>query len=235
MSRVSIIIPVFNEAALLAPLLAQLEAVYFNGLETELIFVDDASGDGSAEQLKTLAASHQRAGQSIKVVHHTHNAGKGAALRSGFAQATGDFILIQDADLEYTPADYPALLERLMCGEASVVYGSRMQWGEFNRIYWLGNRLLTWVTNCLFGCRLTDMETCYKGFRAEVIQSIQTESNRFNIEPEITAKVLRAGHPILEVPIHYRGRNRAEGKKISWKDGFSAVATLFRYRYFPSN
>ncbi len=219
--------PVYNEKATIREILERVRAVDV-GMEKEIIVVDDGSKDGTREILR-----EEESRGDIRVLYHERNLGKGAAVRTGIASATGDFVIIQDADLEYDPQDYPALLKPLLEGKAEVVYGSRFLSGSgSSMISWhrFGNKFLTAVTNLLYGSSLSDMETCYKAFKASVIKSIPLRSNRFEIEPEITAKILKRGYKILEVPIRYRGREFHEGKKISWKDGFSAIWTLLRYR-----
>jgi len=225
--KLSIIMPVYNEKATIREILERVRAVDV-GMEKEIIVVDDGSKDGTREILR-----EEESRGDIRVLYHERNLGKGAAVRTGIASATGDFVIIQDADLEYDPQDYPALLKPLLEGKAEVVYGSRFLSGSgSSMISWhrFGNKFLTAVTNLLYGSSLSDMETCYKAFKASVIKSIPLRSNRFEIEPEITAKILKRGYKILEVPIRYRGREFHEGKKISWKDGFSAIWTLLRYR-----
>lgn len=226
--KLSIIIPAYNEEGTIREVLRRVKDVDV-GMEKEIIVVDDASTDGTREVLKE---EESRGG--IKVLYHERNMGKGAAVRTGIASATGDFIIIQDADLEYDPQDYPSLLKPLLEGRAEVVYGSRFLSGSSSSMafwYRLGNRILTALTNLLYGSSLSDMETCYKSFKASIVKSIPLRSRRFEIEPEVTAKILKRGHKILEVPIRYRGRGRREGKKISWKDGLSALWALLKYRF----
>ena len=226
---VSVIVPVYNEAQTVRELLARVRAVELGpGISREIIAVDDASTDGTIASLR----AEEAADPGTYVIAHPHNRGKGAAVRTGLAAATGDILLIQDADLEYDPRDYPALLRPILEGRAQVVYGSRFL-GEHKAMYFwhtVGNKSLTLVTNILFDTTLTDMETCYKVFTAEVARSLRLTSERWGIDPEITAKILKQGHRIYEVPISYNGREFWEGKKISWKDGFHILFTLLRYR-----
>lgn len=202
------------------------------GLEKELIVVDDGSSDGTRDILASLDAEKY----SARVFFHEKNQGKGAALRTAQGHASGDIIMIQDADLEYSPEEYPALLKPILEGRADVVYGSRLSGGKptraFKFTHLLGNKFLSFLTNVLYDCTLTDMETCYKVFKAEVFKKVQIKSNRFEFEPEITAKILKQGVRIYELPISYYGRDYAEGKKITWKDGFGAIAALIKYRFF---
>jgi glycosyltransferase involved in cell wall biosynthesis len=224
--KLSVVMPVYNERATLHAVIAK---VLSAPLEMELLCVDDGSTDGSREILAELAKQHEQ----IRVLLQLHNMGKGAALRRGFQEATGDFVIIQDADLEYDPAEYPQLLGPLLEGKADVVYGSRFMGAGPHRVlyFWhsIGNWLLTLVSNCLTNINLTDMETCYKVFRREVIQSIPIEENRFGFEPEITVKVARRRLRIYEVGISYSGRTYEEGKKIGWKDGIRALYCLVKY------
>ena len=218
--------PVYNEHATLREVVAKVLAV---PMEIELICVDDGSRDGSREILAELQSQYPH----IRVVLQPHNVGKGAALRRGIQEATGDFVIIQDADLEYDPAEYPQMLEPLIQGKADVVFGSRFLGGAPHRVlyFWhsVGNRALTLLSNCLTNINLSDMETCYKVFRREIIQSIPIEENRFGFEPEITVKVARRHLRIYEVGISYWGRTYEEGKKIGWKDGFRALYCLLKY------
>ena len=221
--KLSAVMPVYNERATLRAVVERVLAV---PLDIELVCVDDGSGDGSREVLAELQAAHPQ----IKVFLQAHNMGKGAALRRGIQEATGDFVIIQDADLEYDPGDYPALLEPLLEGKADVVYGSRFIGGKPHRIlfYWhsIGNRWLTRLSNMFTNLNLTDMETCYKVFRR---QSIPIEENRFGFEPEITVKIAKRRLRIYEVGISYWGRTYEEGKKIGWKDGARALWCLVKY------
>ena len=219
----SIIIPAFNEAAFLPEVLRRVEEVPY---DKEIIIVDDGSTDGTRKYLQTLG------GNNIKVILHEKNMGKGAALRSGITVATGDIIIIQDADLEYDPRDYPALLEPILQEKADVVYGSRFLGGPHRVLFFwhsIGNNLITLVSNIFTDLNLTDMETGYKVFRKKIFQDIRIESNRFGFEPEITAKVAKKGFRIYEVPISYSGRSYQEGKKITWKDGVKAIFTILKH------
>ncbi len=231
--KLSIVMPVYNEVATLAECVRRVLAAEVEA-KKELILVDDGSSDGTRELYDTIKAEHP--GQDIKVIMHEKNRGKGASLRTGFKQADGDIVLVQDADLEYNPRDYPKLLAPIVEGNADVVFGSRFVGSEAHRVllFWhmLGNRILTLLSNALTNLNLTDMEVCYKVFRADVLRKIQLKSERFDIEPEITAKVAKAGFRIYEVGISYAGRDYAEGKKIGWKDGIQAVLAIMRYRFF---
>jgi glycosyltransferase involved in cell wall biosynthesis len=227
---ISILIPVYNEVRFLITLLERVEAVDFCGLRKEIILVDDGSTDGTLDLLKPYENN-----PLYKVFYHPHNMGKGAALRTAIQHASGDLIVIQDADLEYDPKDYPELIQLIIDGKADVVYGSRLTAGKpvraFNVLHYFGNKFLTFITNILYNTTLTDMETCYKAFRADVIKPIRIRSNRFDFEPEITAKVLKQKIRLFEAPISYNGRNFDEGKKITWRDGIVAVWTLLKYRF----
>ncbi len=228
--KLSIVIPVYNEAATIARIVELVRAADV-GLEKEILLVDDCSRDGTREVLEKLG----REKPDLKVLTHAVNQGKGAALRTGFAAATGDIVLIQDADLEYDPQEYARLLQPILDGHADVVYGSRFLGGGAHRVvfYWhyLGNQLLTTLSNMTTNLNLTDMEVCYKVFKREVIQSIPLQENRFGFEVEITAKIARRKLKIYEVPISYYGRDYSEGKKIGWKDGFSALRCILRYAF----
>ena len=247
--KLSILMPVYNEQATLPEILvrvraASLEVDVMDGrlglpvaagttgrvkLEKEIVVVDDGSTDGSRE----LLAQETQKGDLVVVLHEA-NKGKGAAVRTAIEHATGDILLIQDVDLEYDPRDYPALLRPILEGKARVVYGSRFLGGPRTAMrFWsaVGNKVLTLVTNVFYNAILTDMETGYKVFRAEVIRSIPLRSRRFDFEPEVTAKILKRGHRIFEVPISYAGREYSEGKKITWHDGVVALWTLLKYRF----
>jgi glycosyltransferase involved in cell wall biosynthesis len=236
--KISVVIPVYNEAATVAELIGRVQGV---DIPKEVIVVDDGSTDGTREVLALLEKQHD----NLRVFLQAKNSGKGAALRTGFQQATGDFVLVQDADLEYDPADYPALLKPLVEGKADVVYGSRFLTTKEHRVlfFWhsVGNRLLTLISNMFTDLNLTDMETGYKAFRREVIQAIKLEQDRFGFEPEVTVKIARMKLRIYEVGISYYGRTYEEGKKIGWRDGVKALWCILKYsiktptsRYRPS-
>ena len=224
--KLSVVMPVYNERATLREAVRRVLAV---PIEIELLCVDDGSTDGSREILAEL----ERGYPQIRTLLQPHNMGKGAALRRGIQEATGDFVIIQDADLEYDPAEYPHLLEPLIQGRADVVFGSRFLGSGPHRVlyFWhsVGNQALTLLSNCLTNINLSDMETCYKVFRRDVIQSIPLEENRFGFEPEITVKVARRRLRIYEVGVSYSGRTYEEGKKIGWKDGVRALYCLVKY------
>jgi glycosyltransferase involved in cell wall biosynthesis len=224
--KLSVVMPVYNERATLRTVVERVLAV---PLEIELLCVDDGSHDGSREILAQLESEHPQ----IRVLLQGQNMGKGAALQRGIQEASGDFVIIQDADLEYDPDEYPIVLGPLLDGKADVVYGSRFLGGGPHRVlyFWhsIGNSILTLLSNCLTDINLSDMETCYKAFRREVIQSIPLEENRFGFEPEITVKVARRRLRIYEVGISYWGRTYEEGKKIGWKDGVRALWCLLKY------
>jgi glycosyltransferase involved in cell wall biosynthesis len=234
--KLSVVIPVYNEERTVEQVLDAVRGVDLDGplgapIEREIIVVDDGSRDGTREILTRYELEH-----GIRKIFHERNSGKGAAVRTGFTAATGDIVLIQDADMEYDPAEYPRLLEPIVLGRADVVYGSRLSGGQAQRVYlfWhmVGNRFLTLLTNLLFNSTLTDMETGYKVFRREVVDSFNLRENDFRIEPEMTAQVL--SNPrwrVYELPISYYGRTYEEGKKITWRDGILAVATLLRSRF----
>lgn len=227
--KLSVIIPVYNEAATLKELLGTVASVDA-GAEKELVIVDDCSTDGTRDVLKSLSVEHP----AWRVVFHERNRGKGAALRTGFAAATGDVLLIQDADLEYDPREYPLLLRPIVEGHADVVYGSRFLGGGPHRVcfFWhsVGNKVLTTLSNMMTNLNLTDMEVCYKVFRREVLAGITLQEERFGFEVEITAKIARGRWRIYEVPVSYYGRSYEEGKKITWRDGFRALWCILKYR-----
>ncbi len=226
MQKITILIPVYNEVNTLEEILNKVENTDFCGLEKEIILIDDCSTDGTKEIYSKFP---------YKVLYHNVNKGKGAALRTGFKEANGDIIIIQDADLEYDPRDYKELIRLVLEDKADVVYGTRLTGVKPSRAFMfhhlLGNKFLTFVTNLLYCTTLTDMETCYKCFRADFIKDIKIHSNRFDFEPEITAKILKKGARLYELPISYYGREYKEGKKITWKDGIYALWTLIKYRF----
>ena len=228
--KLSVVIPVYNEAKTIASILDRVKAAEV-GFAKEIILVNDASKDGTGEELDRLAKEDP----SLVVRHHALNQGKGAALRTGFAVATGDLVIIQDADLEYDPRDYKALLAPILEGHADVVFGSRFAGGGAHRVhmFWhmVGNKFLTLLSNMMTNLNLTDMEVCYKVFKREVIQKIRIQENRFGFEVEITAKVAKLRCRIYEVPVSYHGRSYEEGKKIGWKDGFRALWCIIKYRF----
>jgi len=226
--KLSIVMPVYNERHFVREIIDRALAVRLEGIVTELVVVDDFSRDGTRDVLKALNLP------AVKVVYHEQNRGKGAALRTGFSHCSGDVILIQDADLEYNPTDYPALLKPILEKNADVVYGSRFLGGPHRvHLFWhmVGNRFLTLLSNMMSNLNLTDMETCYKVFRREVLDGVRLRSDRFGFEPEFTQKVARGGWRVYEVPISYHGRDYSEGKKIGWKDGVSAIYTIIKYRF----
>lgn len=229
--KLSIVIPVFNERETVAEILDLVSGVEI-GLEKELVIIDDGSSDGTRDALKALGAMHPE----WKILFHEKNAGKGAALQTGFRAATGDIVIIQDADLEYDPHDYPALLGPILENRADVVYGSRFLGGRAHRVvffwHYAGNRFLTMLSNMMTDLNLTDMEVCYKAFRKKVLDGIEIKEKRFGFEVEITAKVARGKKwRIYEVPISYHGRTYGEGKKITWRDGFRALWCILKYRF----
>ncbi len=229
--RLSIIIPCYNELRTIESIVDAVNGSSYP--EKEIIIVDDCSTDGTREKLKTEI---EPSGRVARVIYHEHNQGKGAALRTGIQAATGDLVIIQDADLEYDPNEYPKLIAPIKDGKADVVFGSRFSGGEAHRVlyYWhrLGNSFLTLLSNMFTDLDLTDMETCYKLFRREIIQQITLEENRFGFEPEVTAKVSKLNCRIYEVGISYYGRTYAEGKKINWKDGVRALYCIIKYNLF---
>ena len=238
-ATLTVVIPVYNEQNTWRQIVQRVQAVKLP-CARQLVLVDDCSRDGTRQQLADHA--RQTAGQStptglpaVKVLFHEVNQGKGAALRTGFAAADGDLVVIQDADLEYDPADYPKLLAPLLAGQADVVYGSRFAGPASRKGAWqnyIANRFLTALSNLTTGLALTDMETCYKMFRRSIIQSVRLEQDRFGFEPEVTAKVARLRVKVVEVPISYHARSRAEGKKIGWRDGLKAVWCILKYGLF---
>jgi glycosyltransferase involved in cell wall biosynthesis len=226
--KLSVVIPAYNEIGTIREILSRVNAV---PLEKEIVVVDDCSTDGTGEVLR----EEESAGR-CRLVRHDRNRGKGAALQTGFSAVTGDIVLIQDADLEYDPREYPKLLKPILDGRADVVYGSRFVGSGEKRVlfFWhsLGNRFLTTLSNMFTNLNLSDMETCYKVFRREILTKVRIEENRFGFEPEITAKVAKLGCRIYEVGISYSGRTYAEGKKISWKDGVRAIFCILKYNLF---
>jgi glycosyltransferase involved in cell wall biosynthesis len=230
LETLSIVIPVFNEVNTMKDVIERVREVHLPQIaHREIVIVDDSSTDGTRD---LLARYKDR--NDFKIVFHDRNRGKGAALRTGIAETTGSIVIIQDADLEYDPQEYPKLMAPLLAGKADVVYGSRFAGGESKRVlyFWhsVGNKFLTTLSNMFTNINLTDMETCYKVFRGEVIRSIRIEEDRFGFEPEVTSKVARMGCRIYEVGISYSGRTYAEGKKINWKDGVRAIWCILKYR-----
>jgi glycosyltransferase involved in cell wall biosynthesis len=226
--KLSVIVPVFNERNTVVEVVRRMRAVELpDGIEREIIVIDDGSTDGTRDVLRQLGDS------TVRVVAHEHNRGKGAAVRTGLALANGDYVLIQDADLEYDPDDWPRLIAPVLRGRARAVYGSRFTGERRNMLllHWIGNRMLSLVTNVLFNSTLSDMETCYKLVDRSLLSDLGLRSDRFDIEPEITAKILKRGIRIYEVPISYTGREFDEGKKITWRDGFAALWTLVKFRF----
>jgi len=223
--KLTVVIPVFNEARTILKVIENVKKV---PIEKEVIVVDDGSTDGTKALLEGCR-------EGIRILFHETNQGKGAAIRTALAQVTGDLVIIQDADLEYDPSEYPALIAPILEGRADVVYGSRFSGGPHRvLLFWhaVGNKIITTLSNILTDLNLSDMETGYKVFRAEILRSITIESNRFGFEPEITAKVARMGCRVYEIPISYWGRDYSEGKKISWKDGLSALYWIVKYNLF---
>ncbi len=223
--KISVVIPVFNERETISEILSRVRRA-LEGKDSELVVVDDGSTDGTREALRSIAG--------IRLIEHEQNQGKGAALRTGFAAASGDVVIVQDADLEYDPRDYPRLLEPIEDGRADVVFGSRFLGGPHRVLFfwhYLANKLLTWLSNIFTNLNLSDMETGYKVFRRPVLERIRIRSDRFNFEPEITAKVAKTRCRVYEVPISYSGRTYDEGKKIGWRDGLSALWSIIKFRF----
>jgi glycosyltransferase involved in cell wall biosynthesis len=225
--KLSIVIPVYNEKNTILEVLERVRGV---DLSKEIIVVDDCSTDGTREILKTLPPS-----DDLRIIFQPVNQGKGAALRAGFASVSGDIVVVQDADLEYDPAEYGALIQPILANKAEVVFGSRFLGGPHRvLLFWhsIGNRVLTMLSNMLTDLNLTDMETCYKVFRSDILKKITLRENRFGFEPEFTAKISKVRCRIYEVPISYSGRDYSEGKKIGWKDGVAAIYFILKYRFF---
>ena len=227
--KLSVVMPVYNESRWIEEIVERVRRAVPDA-DREILIVDDCSTDGTQDIVRRLGEH-----PDVRVAFHEQNQGKGAALRTAFAMVTGDIVIIQDADLEYDPEDYPSLLKPIRLGKADVVFGSRFI-GETHRglFFWhyLGNRFLTILSNMFTNLNLTDMETCYKAFRAEILQEVRFRSNRFGFEPEFTAKMARKGYRIYETAIDYHGRDYTEGKKITWKDGFRALFAIVYFRFF---
>ncbi len=230
MAKLSVIIPVYNEEKTIREVIEEVKKANLKSIEKEIIVVDDFSQDSTRDILKNIK------GPQLKILFHKENMGKGAAIRTGMKNATGDIILIQDADLEYSPKEYPKLLKPILENKAKVVYGSRLEAirkdiKSMYKLHYAGNLFLTLMTNILYGAKITDMETGYKVFRKEVVEGINLRAMRFDFEPEITAKILKKGYRIYEIPIGFAGRKFREGKKITWVDGIKALYYLVKYRF----
>ncbi len=225
--KLSVVIPVYNEKGTLEQLLGKVEDV--KDINKEIILVDDGSTDGTIDILKKL----QKEKPYLKIYFKEKNRGKGHTLKMGFSYSTGDYVIVQDADLEYDPNDYHKLLRALEENNVDVIYGSRFSgnYEDMSSLHYFGNKMLTLVTNLLFGVMLTDMETCYKLIPGDFVRKLTIKSERFDFEPEITAKILKSGLRIKEIPINYKGRSFSEGKKITWKDGLSALYTLIKFKF----
>ena len=225
--KLSIVVPVYNEKNTIEKILDEVKAV--EGLDKEIVVVDDASTDGTTDILKRLETIHP----DVRFYYKEKNRGKGHTLKLGFEHTTGDYVIVQDADLEYDPNDYHKLIRALDEQKAQVIYGSRFSgsYEDMSTLHYFGNKLLTLITNIFFGVMLTDMETCYKLMPGDFVRKVNIKSERFDFEPEITAKILKSGLKIREVPISYRGRTHSEGKKITWRDGIHALFTLVKYRF----
>ena len=228
--RLSIIIPAYNEAATIRPIIEKIKAVDLGNLEREIIVVDDGSKDGTRELLKTITG--------IKYIFHEKNLGKGGAVKTGFKNATGDIVLVQDADLEYDPRDYPALIAPILSGEVEVTNGVRIKPEYDSRrgtvsyiLHWLGNELITWTTNLLYLHYASEYEACYKAFTNKLIKSIEIKTNNFDFDNELVCKILKEGYKIQDVPVRYYPRGYEEGKKINWRHGFLILWTIIKYRF----
>jgi len=238
-TKLTIVIPAYNELQTIEKVLGNVLSVPLPGFAREVILVDDGSTDGTSEWLRCIATTFGEHADTaeVRIFYQELNQGKGAALRKGFAEASGEIILVQDADLEYSPADYPRLLEPILTDRADVVFGSRFSGGDAHRVlyFWhfVGNKFLTLLSNVLSNLNLTDMECCYKVFRREVLAQLHIEENRFGVEPELTAKVAKLGCRIYEVGVSYSGRTYAEGKKIGWQDGLRALWCILKYNLRP--
>lgn len=236
--KLSIIIPIYNEEKFIEEIVKKIHNVDLP-LEKEIIIVDDASTDNTSKIIENLKTRHQ----NIIFLQHKKNFGKGAAVRTGLKHFSGDMVVIQDADLEYNPEDFKKMAELILQGKTKVVYGSRFMHERYKKLFlfgkqktpmpthYIGNKFLSLATRILYYKKITDMETCYKMFTREVAKNLNLKSNKFNIEPEITAKIIKKKHKIIEIPIHYNSRSFKEGKKLTWKDGFIALYTLFKYRF----